>query len=146
VAVIGSFRQHYEAVLEVIDAFVARRISVLSPPRSSIRGPREGFVRFHGDPGDEVSDHELQQQTLDNILRADCVYVTAPGGYIGRTTLLELGHVRERRIPTFFSAVPDDLPIRVEEYSIMPAAELAELLVTDVATLKRGHLMPEHSR
>jgi len=144
IAIIGSFRQYYADVLEAIKCFESAHIRVVSPPKSQIRDMSRPFIRFVIDPEpDEMSDHQLQQKTLNRILSASCVYVVAPYGYIGRTTLLELGHVRERGVPTFFSAVPDDLPIHVQNSAVISAANLADLINRRGHTaLTHGHRMP----
>jgi hypothetical protein len=147
-AVIGSFRQFYsDEVVPVIEIFEAARIPVLSPPMSTVRDKTKPFVRFAGDPEEsEVADYELQERTLDRILCASFVYVVAPRGYIGRTTLLEFGHIRERRIPAFFSAIPDDLPIHIEEPAVVSASELVRRIHSvGSAALADGHLRRKFS-
>jgi hypothetical protein len=143
VAIIGSFRQFYsDEVAPVIEVFEAARIPVLSPPKSTVRDRTKPFVRFASDPDEtEATDYELQERALERILSASFVYVVAPRGYIGRTTLLEFGQIRERRIPAFFSAIPDDLPVRIEKSAVVAARDLVRRIAAEgESALVGGHL------
>jgi hypothetical protein len=57
---------------------------------------------------------ETQSRTLGRIIAADLTFVTAPNGYIGRTTCYEIGRLVQARRPLFFSERPKDLPIQVD--------------------------------
>lgn len=127
VAIIGSFRKHYEQVLAAARRFEDAWIAVLSPPLSRIANPGADFVRFETDPL-ESADHQIQAETLARILSADFVYVVAPGGYIGRTTSYELGRVHARGIPVYYSQQPEDLPIPVPDEQIASVEELTDFL------------------
>lgn len=50
--------------------------------------------------------------------------MVAPGGYVGVTTCYELGRAHGRRIPTYFSDVPRDLPIEVPPGSVLSVRDL----------------------
>jgi len=123
VAIIGSFRQHYDAVLECIGTFVEHGVRVTSPKRSRVIDPSQDFVRFELDDPSS-SDVEIQYQALVAILRASCVFVVCPDGYVGRTTCYEIGRAHQATIPIFYSAMPRDLPIPVPSSSVMSAEDL----------------------
>ncbi|MFD4671822.1 hypothetical protein ACFWNN_18965 [Lentzea sp. NPDC058450] len=127
VAVIGSFRQHYDEVVAAVVELVESGLTVTTPPISSITNPGELFVRFELDPP-HVSDGEIQAATLKKILSSDAVYVVAPNGYIGRTTCYELGRVHEKGVPVFYSEVPVDLPLEVQDIIVCDAVELRDRL------------------
>lgn len=129
VAVIGSFRQHYEtAVLPAIRVFRSQGLSVTSPLAHKIEVPGIEFVRFASDR-DDHTDAEVQTLALHRILRADFTYVVAPGGYVGRTTCYEIGRVVQARRPVVFSERPQDLPILVPESHIGSPGVAAQLAV-----------------
>jgi hypothetical protein len=127
VAIIGSFRKHYESVLEAISAFEAAGCDVSSPASSHLVDSTAEFVRFATDPPD-CADVEIQFRALQRILRSDAVFVVCPGGYVGRTTCYEIGRVQDRGIPLFFSAAPLDLPIPVSVNVLADATTLAKAL------------------
>lgn len=127
VAIIGSFRQHYQLAAAAARQFESAAISVSTPPVSRVVDPQADFVRFETDSLDS-EDHQIQTETFERIFEADVVYVVAPSGYIGRTTSYELGRVHERGIPVFYSEAPRDLPIHIPEESVMSVVELTDWL------------------
>jgi hypothetical protein len=127
VAIIGSFRKHYEQVVRAARHFEAVSVAVLSPPISRIVNPGADFVRFETDRLDSA-DHQIQSETFSRIFAADFVYVVAPGGYIGRTTSYELGRVHARGIPVYYSERPEDLPIPLADEQVATIEELTGLI------------------
>lgn len=138
VAIIASFRQHYETVLAVRGVFVAHGVEVTSPKGSPIIELGVPFVRFETDPH-EASDPAVQSIAVHRILRADAVYVVAPEGYIGRTTCYEIGRVVQAGRPLYFSEAPNDLPICVPASHIVSPETLASMLVRPGARLMTLH-------
>lgn len=128
VAIVGSFRRHYDEVVAVARIFTAAGILVASPAISRIVNPGEEYVRFESDPHD-LTDQRIQAITMARILAADLVYVVAPGGYIGRTTSYELGRAHERGAPVYYSEPPNDLPIEIGPGEIVPVERLPEWLL-----------------
>lgn len=133
-AVIGSFRQHYGAVLGAVEAFRAAGWHVTSPLGSGI--VREGipFVRFESDDA-ALDDNAVQALALHRILRADMTYVVAPDGYVGRTTCYEIGRLVQAARPVYFSNPPADLPLLVPSSHVLPAQEAAVLRADGVVPL-----------
>ncbi|MBF4513618.1 hypothetical protein ITJ66_14100 [Plantibacter sp. VKM Ac-2885] len=123
VAIIGSFRKYYADVLQAHATFREGGITVTTPLATEISSGDE-FVRFISDPV-EWDDHLIQSTAMHRILRADAVYVVAPGGYVGRTTCYEIGRVLQVNRPLFFSEHPADLPIRVDTSHIVSPKALA---------------------
>lgn len=128
VAIIGSFRQHYDAVLTAHREFTSRGIQVTSPLGARVLVEGIPFVRFETDAG-HLTDAGVQEKALELILGSDAVYVVAPSGYVGRTTCYEIGRILERGVPLYFTEHPVDLPILVDAAHILDAAELAELIL-----------------
>jgi hypothetical protein len=107
VAVIGSFRQHYEPIRQTWRLFTDNGFRVTSPKGSPIIENGIPFVRFETDP-QEWDDPMVQTIALHRILRADLTYVVAPGGYVGRTTCYEVGRIVQAKRPIYFSDMPDE--------------------------------------
>ena len=130
VAIIGSFKQFYDQVLEALSDFKDMGISVTSPIGSAIIKPGIPFVRFTSDDPD-ISDEMVQTITLKRILKASSVYVVNPEGYVGRTTCYEIGRILQSRKPIYFSEMPCDLPIKIPESHILKPEELAKLILKE---------------
>jgi hypothetical protein len=128
VAIIGSFRQHYQSIVAAVREFEAAGVAVGSPVVSTIINPGADFVRFESD-SPESSDLEIEAATLERVLNCDLVYVVAPAGYVGRTTCYELGRVHERAIPVYFSARPLDLPIAIPARSVLSVREIVRTVI-----------------
>jgi hypothetical protein len=123
VAVIGSFRQHYQAVLECINDFRDAGWVVTSPAATKILKEGIDFVRFASDDA-ALSDAEVQSVTLRNIFAAGLVYVVAPNGYVDRTTCYEIGRLIQARRPVYLSHRPLDLPVHVPDRFVIDTHKL----------------------
>lgn len=129
-AIIGSFRQHYNHVRAAISAAAQYDWTVTSPLGHDIVEPGIDFVRFDSDSAD-FDDPTVQSVALHRILRADLVYVVAPGGYVGRTTCYEIGRIVGGGRPLYFSERPADLPIAVPDAAIGPLDQLLSSVRTE---------------
>jgi hypothetical protein len=125
VAIVGSFRKHYETVLATRQRFLDAGLVVTSPRGTWIVGANVDFVRFHTDP-EHWDDPTVQTVALQLIFQADFTYVIAPEGYVGRTTCYELGRLIQAAKPVYFSDVPTDLPIRIPREHIYSPNEICE--------------------
>jgi hypothetical protein len=123
VSIIGSFRQHYNAICAVWNTFTSAGLVVTSPKGTMILEEGVPFVRFESDPADWRDDH-IQTVALHRILRAQFVYVVAPNGYIGRTTCYEIGRIIQAKQPVYFSTYPKDLPIYIPVEHVLDAGDI----------------------
>jgi hypothetical protein len=112
IALIGSFRQHYDPIQRMWRFFTDNGLHVTSPKGAAILENNIPFVRFETDPN-EWDDPTVQTVALHRILRADLTYVVAPEGYVGRTTCYEIGRIIQAGRPLYFSEPPHDLPVRI---------------------------------
>ncbi len=101
IAISGSFRRYYAKILERISEFEGCGFRVTSPRKSRILDPGAEFVILESDLGS--SPRDIEQKHLDAIYEADAVYVVNPGGYLGRTTVLEIGWALAFGKPIFYS-------------------------------------------
>jgi len=125
VAVIGSFRQHFDKVREAAVVLRQQGWEVTTPVGEVLDSSRR-FVRLSGD--DEAHDDiTVQSVALQRILAAEVVYAVVPGGYVGRTTCYEIGRVIQAARPLYLSERPDDLPIYVPDAHILPPQQLSRL-------------------
>jgi hypothetical protein len=94
----GSYRRFYTYICdEVIPAFEAQGIKVLSPPRSRIVNPGAEFVLFEADGTADVS--VVERRHLAKIAEADFLYCYNPDGYLGIDTAIELGFASAHGVP-----------------------------------------------
>lgn len=129
-AIIGSFRKHYNKILELSREFETIGIKVLTPKLSKIVNPDEDFVLLESDccNGQYPSISHIEDQVLSAILDADFVYVCNPDGYIGLSTSFEIGYALSRGISIYSLEAPQDtmlsqyfkqcIPQKIECYSI----------------------------
>ncbi len=129
VSILGSFRKHYPQIVATVKEFEEGGVAVNSPVGTEIINPGELFARFAGDSPNSP-EYVIQELTFAKIFASDFVYIVAPDGYIGRTTCLELGHVRERGIPVFFSEVVCDLPIEISADSVCGPSDAVGRMMT----------------
>jgi hypothetical protein len=122
-AIIGSFRQRYEDVLIAWGTFRDAGWTITSPLGSPVIAEGIPFVRFETDPA-AWDDPMVQTVALHRILRAELVYVVAPGGYVGRTTCYEVGRIVQARQPIYFSEQPEDLPLAIPDSWILSAEDV----------------------
>lgn len=127
IAIIGSFKQHYDHVLKVLKQVKELGIEVTSPTGHQIIEEGIPFVRFTSDNAD-WEDDMVQTVALHRILRADMVYVVAPDGYVGRTTCYEIGRIVQSSRPLYFSEAPQDLPLAVPASHVIAPEALVDKL------------------
>ncbi len=123
IAIIGSFRQHYEEVIQALTLFQSLGVKITTPKGTNIIKEGIPFIRFESDC-DEWSDEMVQLVALHRILRADIIFVVAPKGYVGRTTCYEIGRIIQAQKPIYFSEMPKDLPIYIPDSNICSAEVL----------------------
>lgn len=89
IVVSGSFRRFFPEIKETILAFESLGITVLSPYASEVINPNDEFVILKTD---ETRDPKtLEQNHLDAIRKADALYLCNPEGYLGNSSVMELG-------------------------------------------------------
>ncbi len=85
----GSFRKHYDDICRTISDFERLGVEVLSPKKSSVVDSNEAFVILETDKSSDPK--KLEEDHLNAIRQCDFLYVCNPDGYIGASTLLEIG-------------------------------------------------------
>lgn len=100
VTISGSYRKHFERLLAAKAAFEQLGVTVLRPHSERISSSSDEIVRLEGDPEDADG---IQNAQLDAIRRSRLVYVVNPGGYVGPSTMLEVGYALGLGIPVILS-------------------------------------------
>lgn len=93
VVICGSFRKHLALVKEVYDYCRKKDIEVLSPKNLQFESVfNESFVLFHGEKvADERETYWIEHKHTEAIRDADAVVICNNEGYIGPTTIYEMG-------------------------------------------------------
>lgn len=104
----GSYRRD-PAGLRSVFARLRDRYDVLSPSGLDFVNPDQEFVRLAHESEDSVQ--AIEQRHLQAITSADFVWLHAPGGYIGSSAALEIGHAQALGIPVFSETVPSDVTL-----------------------------------
>jgi NTP pyrophosphatase (non-canonical NTP hydrolase) len=105
VVLCGSFRRDRASLDATFTALIAE-FAVLSPASVDFVDSDVEFVRLADELDRSVLD--IESNHLRSISEADFVWLHAPGGYVGASATLELGHARALGIPVFASERPND--------------------------------------
>jgi hypothetical protein len=126
VALLGSFRKHYEQVKQIMDCFTANGFIVSSPKKANIINPGEDFVLFDTDP--TQNPRLLEDSVLQKIEEADLVYICNVGGYIGTSVSFELGNLVAMRQKVYFLEMCNDPVFKefFDESTIISPIELCK--------------------
>jgi hypothetical protein len=102
----GSFRKYLNPILKVKKQFAAQGIKVLSPRFDDPNNPSDEFVTFDGEQG--MSPLELERYHLAMIDACDALVVCAMDGYVGASTLIEIGYAHARGKRIIFTEKPEE--------------------------------------
>ena len=127
VSIIGSFKQHYEEIVNSLRWLNKNGIQVNTPLGNNVVKEGIDFVRFTSDDP-RFTDAEIQTFTLKKIFNSQATYVIAPEGYVGRTTCYEVGRIIQNRHPLYFSSRVSDLPIFIPDNHIVSVQDFANIV------------------
>jgi hypothetical protein len=89
VTIAGSYRKHFDRLVDAKQRFEALGAEVLRPHSTTISSTDEELVRLEGDPDDARA---VQAAQFSAISRSQLLYVVNPGGYVGASATLEIGY------------------------------------------------------
>ena len=88
--IIGSFRKHFQEIIELKKELEKLQIKVLSPKECTIINPDDEFVIFRSDT---TSDQKILQDAVFSKIRYSTFVILANfNDYIGRAATLEMGY------------------------------------------------------
>jgi len=106
----GSFRRDPEALRREFSELQEAGCQVLSPADVDFIDEVEGFVYGKSDLGRSIGEVELLH--LRAMEKADLVWLHCPGGYVGTSAALEIGHAQALGLRIFASEPPEDVTLR----------------------------------
>lgn len=102
----GSFRKHLDYILDIKKQLTQQNILILSPRFEKPKNPKDDFVVFQGEEG--LSPLELERYHLKSIDQADALIVCDPGGYVGASSLIEIGYAQAKNKRIIFTEKPEE--------------------------------------
>ena len=114
VVLTGSYRKYWSYISKVKQNLLENGVKVLSPRYDTIKNPGADLIEFEGE--ENMSPLEIMRYHLSMIGSSDALIVCDVDGYVGASTLMEIGYAHGIGKRIIFTEKP-------EEYSlqIMPA-------------------------
>lgn len=110
VVLTGSFRKHLSYILDVKSQLISQGVDIMSPRFDTPKNPGEEFVIFDGEEG--KSPLELERHHLDMIDRCDALIVCSPHGYVGASSMLEIGYAQFIGKRIIFTEKPEEFMLQ----------------------------------
>jgi len=131
VAIIGSFRKHYEQICETRQLFINEGLNVLAPKAETIINPNVEYVLLDTDK--DESPIIIENKFIKQLLASDLVYVCNPEGYIGLSVMFELGILITSGQEIYFQEEPLDPLLRditqQAKNIILSPSQLCEIII-----------------
>jgi len=110
VTIAGSYRKHFDRIVEAKRRFEELGAQVLRPRSETIAASDAELVRLEGDPDDLRAVREAQ---FEAIRACDLLYVVNPGGYAGASACIEVGYAHRGGTPVITSEPPFETDAKV---------------------------------
>ena len=135
VVLCGTFRQDPEGLARIYSQ-LRERFDIISPRSLEFVNLDVEFVRL----ADELvlSDLEVEEGHLAAITRADFVWLYAPGGYVGLSGAMELGHAAALGIPVFSLVAPREPVLAGFVHLVESPRQVSRQLLLEVGRPGKG--------
>ena len=117
----GSYTKALKEIGRKLDEFSRAGIEVLAPENARYSHTVVDFVYLEGEKGSPL---EREREHLSLIARSDLLYVVNPKGYLGKSTLIEIGYAVALGIPVYSMEKIGDSVWDSQIKSGMDAAEI----------------------
>ena len=114
VVLTGSYRKYWSYISKVKQNLLENGVKVLSPRYDTIKNPGADFIEFEGE--ENMSPIELVRYHLNMIDNSDALIICDKGGYVGVSTLMEIGYAHGVGKRIIFTEKPEEYMLQ-----IMPA-------------------------
>jgi len=106
----GTYRKDPDGLRKTFNLLRDSGFSILSPSNAFIETEKDGFVYMRHES--TQTPNQIEGRHLDAILKAEFVWLFAPGGYVGPTGALEVGFAHANGIPVYSDTHLSDTTIR----------------------------------
>jgi hypothetical protein len=110
VTVSGSYRKHFDRIINAKKSFESLGAEVVRPISETITNEDDELVRLQGDPESILA---IQEQFLQAVAESDILYVVNPGGYLGPSATFAIGYADRGNQIIVTSEEPFEEAIRV---------------------------------
>ena len=114
VVLTGSYRKYWSYISKVKQNLLENGVKVLSPRYDTIKNPGADFIEFEGE--ESMSPLEIMRYHLSMIGGSDALIVCDVDGYVGASTLMEIGYAHGIGKRIIFTEKPEEYILQ-----IMPA-------------------------
>lgn len=125
----GSFRRDPHGLQREFDA-LSIGCEILSPVSLDFADPTAEFVRLPHEFAE--TEAEIEERHLAAIRGADFVWLHCPGGYVGVSAAMELGHANATGVPVYASHLPSD-PVLAANVIVVSSPMQVSRAMTEVA-------------
>lgn len=122
----GSFRKFLKEIKEYIREFEKNGVTILSPNVSKIKNENNEFIYFKSDKRKPIK--IIEKTHLLNISHSDFLFIVNPNGYIGTSSLLEIGYALANNKKIFSSNSPNDVLLKDILISNKTIPEILEII------------------
>ena len=111
VVLTGSYRKYWSYISKVKQNLLENGVKVLSPRYDTIKNPGADFIEFEGE--ENMSPLEIMRYHLSMIGSSDALIVCDVDGYVGASTLMEIGYAHgiDKRI--IFTEKPEEYSLQI---------------------------------
>lgn len=106
VTISGSFRKHLSYIIKVKEELEKKGTTILSPRFITPKNPDSEFVIFDGEEG--LTPLQLERYHLNSITKSDALIVCNPQGYVGASSLIEIGYAQALAKRIIFTEKPEE--------------------------------------
>ena len=107
----GSFRKHLDYILDIKNKLIEKKIEILSPRFDTPKNPGAEFVIFNGE--ESMTPLELERFHLKKINECDAIIICNKNGYVGASSLIEIGYAVALRKRIIFTEKPEEFLLRI---------------------------------
>ena len=107
----GSFRKHLDYILSIKNKLIEKKIEILSPRFDTPKNPGAEFVVFNGE--ENMSPLELERFHLRKIDECDALIVCNKDGYVGASSLIEIGYAVALGKRIIFTEKPEEYMLTI---------------------------------
>ncbi|MFO0703910.1 MAG: hypothetical protein U0525_04270 [Patescibacteria group bacterium] len=117
VTISGSFRKHLDYISSIKSKLERIGVVVRSPRFTVPKNPGSEFVTFEGE--DHLKPLELERYHLDSIDKSDALIVCNKDGYVGASSMIEIGYAHRQNKRIIFTENPKEFMLQTLPHEVL---------------------------